>query len=223
MSEDSAAIPISLLSLEIDLEKAFARLADSGPSTAKSPPFKIVIPGEKLGDDSLSLASLLTSMLAEFEDIERVLQGLQEEPAAPEEKQTIEDAVAVVSSHELQDPQALSKVLEPLQSEAARFELLFRHAKAELDHLDIYRLSRMAPDDLMGAIRRRQRLDSLQSLVVFLRTLARAADSFEALELPRPHIRDYLRHLYLMKDWNEMARLVRLLEVAVAEGPPSSS
>ena len=53
--------------------------------------------------------------------------------------------------------------------------------------------------------------------------MARAADSFEALDLPLPHIRDYLRHLYLMKDWNEMARLVRLLEAAVVEDPRASS
>ncbi len=223
MSEDAPALKISRLSLEVDLERAFARLTDSGSPGQKSPPFKIVIPGETLAEDSISLATLLTSMLAEFEDIERVLQGLQEEPIDPEERQIIEDAVAVVSSHELQDPQVLSEVLEPLQSEAARFELLFRHAKAELDRLDIYRLSRMPSAELMDAIRRRRRLCSLQSLVAFLRTLARAADSFEALDLPRPHIRDYLRHLYLMQDWNEMARLVRLLEAAVAEEPPSSS
>ena len=223
MSEDSSNLPISRLSLEVDLERAFARLTDSGTSGKKSPPFKIVIPGERLAEDSISLASLLTSMLAEFEDIERVLQGLREESIEPEEQRTIEDAVAVVSNHELQDPQTLSQVLEPLQSEAARFELLFRHARTELDRLDIYRLSRMPSDELMAAIRRRQRLPALQSLVAFLRTLARAADSFEALDLPLPHIRDYLRHLYLMKDWNEMARLVRLLEAAVVEDPRASS
>lgn len=222
MTPDASNSSVPWLALDSHLELVFERLARASPSAEKGPPFRIVIPGKQLEDDSLSLAALLTSMLAEFEDIERVLQSLQEQPEIPADPSTpriLEDAVAVVSSQELQDPQALSAALEPLQSETARFELLFQHAKEELDRLDIYHLSRLPPGDLIEAMRRGQEVDAVQNLVAFLHTLARAADTFEALQLPKPHIRDYLRHLYLMNDWNEMARLVRLLEAAVAGSP----
>ena len=47
------------------------------------------------------------------------------------------------------------------------------------------------------------------------RSIQIAADSFERLDLPRPHIRDYLEHLYSLQDWDRMAELVQSLRLAV--------
>ena len=74
----------------------------------------------------------------------------------------------------------------------------------------------MPSEQVISVLRHEQNLRTVQSLVEFLRSLNIAADSFEALELPQPHIRDYLRHLYMMKDWSEMGRLVQVLEIAAS-------
>lgn len=212
-----------LLATDLDLEEAFERLFGHGLSGPEPQAMKVVIPGEQLDSDAGSLANLFTSVLAEFEEIDDVLQSLQEgdldlpfdfEDSAVTQRLT-EDAVAFVSRRELENPLALERALAPLEDERHRFEVLFAKAQHGLDRLDVYRLSRLPPEELIRRMRCQENVTMLQNLVGFLRTLSRAADSFEALRLPEPHIRDYLRHLYLMRDWQEMARLVRLLEAAV--------
>ena len=76
-------------------------------------------------------------------------------------------------------------------------------------------MSLQPAESLFYEMREEKGLAALRYLVEFLRSLQRAADSFELLELPRHHVRDYLRHLYLMKDWREMERRVKVLEMAV--------
>lgn len=184
---------------------------------------RALIPAEILSSAPSSMAELLASALAEYEEIEAVVANLKEhEGSETGEGTVIEDAVAVVSDAELGDPEALVRALEPLQSKTAQIEFLYARAKYGLDRLDIYRLSRMSAAELLEAIRQQNNKRSIQSVVQFLHALNCAAETFEALELPRHHIRDYLRHLYMMPDWQEMERLVEVLEVAAAGLPEAA-
>ncbi len=178
---------------------------------------RALIPAELLAAAPSSLAELLTSALAEYEEIESVLANLSEHDTGPTEGETvIEDAVAVVKDTELSDPEALTRALEPLQTKTAQIEFLYARARYGLDRLDVYRLSRMSGEELLQVIRKQNNQRSIQSVVHFLHALNLAAESFESLDLPHPHIRDYLRHLYRMPNWEEMGRLVEVLEIAVA-------
>jgi hypothetical protein len=98
-----------------------------------------------------------------------------------------------------------------------RLELLLRQARHTLRRLQVYRLSRKQPGQLVGELRKADHLRTLQYLVGFLRSIELAAESFEQLELPRPHIRDYLEHLYSLEDWDQMAELVQTLRGAVSK------
>ena len=211
------ALLAHLLEEEVDLDDAFDRLLRSREEDEEAVAMKAVVPGEALASGETTLAVLLASVLEEYEDIDQLIGGLREHDQAAILDRPLEDAVAVVSEAELADPEALSRALEPLHSERAKFEFLFDTAKRALDRLDVYRLSRKPSEELVKILRREEKLRTVQSLVGFLRSLNSAADSFEALDLPSPHIRDYLRHLYLMGDWSEMARLVSVLEVAVSQ------
>ena len=205
-----------LLDEDVDLDKAFDRLLDAqGEGGVDRAVLKSVLPGDSLASGEMTLAVLLASVLSEYRDIEQLIEGLREDHAEARPVRAIEDAVAVVSEEELANPEQLSRVLEPLQ-EQTRFEHLFEVAKGALDELDIYELSRKSPNDLVTVLREGGTLRTIQSSVDFLRSLNVAANTFEAMDMPRPHIREYLRHLYLMRDWDEMARLVGLLEVAVS-------
>lgn len=227
-SSEGRALLEQLIASDADLEAAFESLLGASDTSdepsAAAAQLRGVIPGDALGtgNDSATLAGLLTSVAAEYEDIEAVLEGLHEasgEHDLPDRSQLNGDAVAFVSSEELSDPEVLVRVLEPLQSESSRLEVLFGKVRHGLDRLDIYRLSQRSPEDLLDILQREQNLRTVQALVEFLRTLTLAADTFEALELPRPHIRDYLRHLYTMGDWKEMRRLVDKLESTVRDLP----
>jgi hypothetical protein len=209
-----------MLGTEIDLDEAFERLVHrpTPAERAEKITMRAVVPGDALVSGDHTLTVLLTSVLSEYEEIEKLIEGFREHEAdghaaggAPRE-----DAIAYVSEEDLADPRALAKALQPLHSESARFEFLFEMAKRALDRLDIYQLSQMPSEQVIGVLRNEQNLRTVQSLVEFLRSLNIAADSFEALELPQPHIRDYLRHLYMMKDWSEMGRLVQVLEIAAS-------
>lgn len=207
-----------LLGNDVDLDEAFERLIHRPVPAGREERTAMVavVPGEALISGDHTLTVLLTSVLAEYEEIEKLIEGFREHEALSRPGQPTEDAIAYVSEAELSDPQALEKALSPLQSETARFEFLFEMAKRALDRLDIYQLSQKPSDQVIAMLRHEQNLRVVQSLVEFLRSLNIAADSFEALELPQPHIRDYLKHLYMMKDWNEMGRLVQVLEIAAS-------
>ena len=203
-----------LLDEDVDLELAFDRLLDVQATNAEPDAvLKSRLPGDCMASDRHSLAVLLSSVLAEYEDIEALIEGLRENPDTA--SHSPQDAVAVVSEEELANPEALSRALEPLQ-QRDRFEKLFESAKGALDELDIYELSRKSPAEVVTVLRDGGNLRTVQASVDFLRSLSVAADTFETMDLPHPHIREYLRHLYLMRDWGEMSRLVGILEVAVS-------
>lgn len=206
---------------DLDLDRAFARLeTQDGESEGSS--IRALIPAEILASAPTSVAELLASALAEYEEIEAAVANLKEHEGGESDQTVIEDAVAVVSDAELADPEALARALEPLQSKTAQIEFLYARAKYGLDRLDVYRLSRMSARQLLAVIRQQNSQRSLRSVVQFLHALNCAAETFEALELPPPHIRDYLRHLYMMPDWQEMERLVEVLETAVAGLPETA-
>ena len=203
--------------VEPELEAAFERLVDP-PLDGNVQPLKIVIPSDALHQDGLSLAQLLTNLVADYDEIDSLLDGLKDsasEPPSPSAKQTLDDAIAFVSDAELADPQALSRAVEPLQTARGQLDLQLAKLRHCLDRLDVYRLSRLPSHALMPILQQPDHLDSLHGLEDFLRSLNRAADAFEALDLPRPHIRDFLRHLCAMSDWQEMGHLVHVLEAAV--------
>lgn len=203
--------------VEPEVEAAFERLVGP-PMDVAAQPLKIVIPSQALHQDGLSLAQLLTNLVADYDEIDGLLDGLQDasvEPAPPSATQTIEDAIAFVSHAELADPEALRRAVEPLQAARGHLDLQLAKMRRCLDRLDVYRLSRLPSHALMPILQQPDHMDSLQGLEEFLRSLNRAADAFEALDLPRPHIRDFLRHLCAMPDWKEMGHLVHILEAAV--------
>ena len=197
---------------DADLDQLFERLVASRTGNGE-PVVQAVVPGDVLASGRDALETFLDTVLVEYAEIEAALDGLREAPQSA--RTVIEDAVAVVTEEELGDPAALARVLEPLDSDTARFEFLYDMARSTLERLDAYKLSRKPTSTLVDAVRQEEDLHAVRYLVEFLRALQRAADSFEALELPEPHVRDYLRHLYLMNDWMEMRRLVQLLEAAV--------
>lgn len=205
-----------LLATDADLERAFDRLARGIPGN-RTTPLQAVVPGEALDPEDHDLAGLLSSITSEYDDIDRLI-GCLRESETPTDGGTagLEDAVAFVSAEELADPAALEQAVAPLSTEQVRLEALFARARHGLDRLHVYRLSSRSPDHLIEVMRQEKNLRAIQELVEFLRALTLAADTFESLDLPRPHIRDYLRHLYTMQDWGEMGRLVRLLELTVA-------
>ncbi|MEM6455502.1 MAG: hypothetical protein AAF772_10440 [Acidobacteriota bacterium] len=214
---------------DIALERALRESPDAHAASAPSTrPLRAVVSGVALDADVGTLDDLLTTLRAEISDIDRVLMALREHEAA-EVGAPVERPVAVVSSETLGDPQALSQMLAPHFSQRLRFEQLFEQAKDALERLDAYQLSTRAPDGVVDEMRAEDDLRRLEFVVEFLRSLQGAAASFEALHLPVPHIRDYLTHLYRMRDWREMSRLVLQLELCArahvsasnAPDPPS--
>lgn len=210
--DDSTSILRHLLASE-DLDRAFERIFAADALAAEASAVQVVVPGDVLAA-GVDLPAFLETVLAQYDEIETVLSGLREVDAGDG---SVDDAVAVVSEAELADPESLARALAPLQSETARLEFLFAQARAFLERLQVYRLSRCPPPMLVAILRQEHNLRTLQYLVEFLRSLQRAADSFEALALPQPHIRDYLQHLYSMGDWQQMRRLVRNLEASVGK------
>jgi hypothetical protein len=184
-----------------------------GREEVRRAPLRAVVPAEALADGP-RLVELLGSVVAEYEDIERSLAALRDETG---DWQRIDPntSIAFVTEAELLDPVSLERALRPLQSETARFEFLFAQARVALQRLDGYRLSRRRPEEVVVRLSEEDQLRNLQYVVEFLVSLQSAAESFEELQLPEPHVRDYLEHLYRMKDWREMGRLVRVLEYAV--------
>lgn len=206
-----AAVLERLLDAETDLDAAFDRLARKA-SKSESGSMRAVVPGEALASGDLTLAVLLASVLSEYEEIEDMLDGLREVDGG----HTIDDQVLVISQEQLADPHRLHTALETLRTETERFEFLFATAKTSLDRLDVFELSKRPTEELVAILQSEGNLGRLQALVEFLRFLQDAAESFEALALPRPHIRDYLHQLYTMRNWQEMGRLVGVLTGAVS-------
>lgn len=215
-----------LLATDLDLEKAFDRLISLRRETPESAAtVQMVVPQELLVAGPDALAKLLDSLLEEYEEIDTLLSSLREQDEEKGEGESAEvtSLVSHLSVEELEDPESLSGVLAPLTTDRAKFEYLFGQAKSVLDRLDSYHLSERSTNAVVDELRADQHLKKIQYLVEFLRSLHSAADSFEALDLPSSHIRDYLTHLYRMGDWREMRRLVHHLEIAVGRLLPVSS
>lgn len=197
------------------LEQAFARALCTEGQEEEGSSMRIVIPNDLIDLDGTSLQRMVDSVSAEWGEIENLLSALEVHDSGSEDR-VLEDAVAVVSEKDLGDPEALAKALEPLQSEANKLEFLYDRAKYGLDRLSDYELSDLSPSQLLAVLRTQQNYQAVQNLVGFLRSLNRAAETFEALSLPRSQIRQYLKQLYSMEDWREMESWVRWLETAVA-------
>jgi hypothetical protein len=175
---------------------------------------RAVVPAELLRSCAGDADHFVSQVFAAFDEIEDVLAALEERrrtvPGGSHASTT-----AVVPEEVIADPAELLRAVDRVQSDATRLELLLRQARHTLRRLQVYRLSRRHPGQLLGEIRKADHLRTLQYLVEFLRSIQVAADSFEKLELPRPHIRDYLEHLYSLQDWDQMSELVGTLRGAV--------
>ena len=203
-----------LLASERDLDAAFENL-HRRRRDGETPVVRALIPKELLGVEKTSFEEFLNSVLAELDEIESALDGLREVESADTVGDAVPGGASPVPPSLLFDGRRLEEVVEALDNDRDRFEFLLDQARDCLRRLEGYRLSRQETDTLVQALGEKENVWTIQYLVEFLRSLHRAADSFESLDLPAPHIRDYLSHLYSMKDWEEMARLVRFLERAV--------
>jgi hypothetical protein len=207
----------SIFTGDAELEQALDGMlspAEDGRETRQQS-VHALIPHESLGAKSLGPASLLEEVFDAFEEIDEALAALHELSVAAGNDPALDPTCAVVPDSALSDPEQLYLAIELACDETAKLELLVRQARQALSRLEVYRLSEKPPGELISELRSANHLGCLQYLVEFLHSIHVAAESFETLELPRYHIRDYLRHLYLMEDWNAMEDLVKRLETAV--------
>ncbi len=164
-------------------------------------------------------AEFIEQVFEAFEEIEKVLTPLMlrasNVPSLLDEHPT-----AVVPEDTVADPEVLIQAIDRAQDERQRFELLFRQAKHSLKRLAPYRLVQSSRGALISQMRKANNQSALQQVVGFLRSVHSAAVTFEKLELPRYHIKEYLEYLYLMEDWNAMAQLVRQLELTTVRYCP---
>ena len=208
----------ALLESVFEAEGGDEEMLDSAlePETAKTGrrPVQALVPSEALSWRFVDLEHLLSQVAADFDEIDELLAAFHRgEGCTPELSERLRTAL---EQHETAlDPSAVVRVIDRLPDEATRFQVLFRQARHALRNLKVYRLSRHPPGRVLSLLRQEQNLPTLLYLVEFLRAIHHAAESFEKIEIPRPHIRDYLEYLYQMEDWAEMERLVQRLERAV--------
>jgi hypothetical protein len=198
--------------LEEILDRSLTPIRDNGTEPGKA--VQAVVPAEMLRARGADAGLLLDQVFDAFDEIDEVLTTLHEEgPQVGLEGS--ESSITVVPDHSLGDPVQLIRAIDRVRTDAEKLQLLLRQAKHCLRRLDRYRLTDRRPGQIVAEMRNADHLRTLQYLVEFLSSIHHAAESFEMLELPRPHIRDYLEHLYRMEDWEGMATLVRRLEEAV--------
>ena len=148
-----------------------------------------------------------------FDEIDEVLESLDREPQSGEHR--LVSATAVVPEESIADPLDLIRAIDRVNSEAEKLDLLFRQARHTLHQLRAYRLSRRPAGQVLSQMRQANHIPTLQYLIDCLSSIMKAADSFEKIDLPRPHIKDYLEYLYGMEDWDGMSALVARLQGAV--------
>lgn len=199
-----------------DLEEALEGFfgAGDGAGDGQATKVRAVVPAELLRSEGWHPAEMLDQVFDAFDEIDQALGSLRERRLA-RSGDAREAEPAVVPESLIADPEELANAIERAHTEAAKLELLFRQARHTLRRLEVYRLSERPPGRLVEEMRRADDLQSLQYLIEFLRSIHIAAESFEELDLPRVHIRDYLVHLYQMDDWSEISNLVKLLRAAV--------
>jgi len=201
---------------EGDVEQLVDRSLAPGESDTRGGRLSLraLIPAELLGSQGADPERLLDEVFAAFDGIEELLANLEDRRRVAGSA-TSPAALAVVPDEVVADPMALLQVVDRMRTEAEKLELLLRQARHTLRRLQAYRLSRRPRGQLIAEMRRSNRIPDLQYLIDFLRSIQLAADSFERLDLPRPHIREYLEHLYSIEDWDRMAALVQSLRRAV--------
>ena len=148
-----------------------------------------------------------------FDEIDEVLASLDEGSASEDPRGKL--VTTVVPEEAIADPLDLIRAIDRVNSEAEKLDLLFRQARHTLHKLRAYRLTRRPAGQVLNQMRHANHIPTLQYLIDFLSSIMKAADSFEMIDLPRPHIKDYLEYLYGMKDWEGMSELVRRLQGAV--------
>lgn len=189
-------------------------VSDEGEVRQSGRSLEVIVPPHLLSDGGGSTVAFLDRVFEAFEEIDLVLSDMQAS-RRPLPRIRVDVSTVVVPEEAVGDPIRLMRVVDRMQGEADKLDLIFRQAKHDLKRLSRFRISKKAPGAVIGDMREGGELVTLQYLVSFLHSIYLAADSFEALEIPRPHIRDYLEFLYRMEDWDAMARLVRRLEQAV--------
>jgi len=205
-----------------DLEEALDSFlaSEHGESPGSPSRVRAVVPAQLLKSESWHPAEILDQVFDAFEEIDEALDVLRNRTLSWG-RSARDSRPAVVPESLIAEPAELARAIEHAHTEAAKLEILFRQARHVLRRLETYRLSQRPPGQLVEEMRRANDLTSLQYLIEFLRSIHMAAESFEELDLPRVHIRDYLIHLYQMEDWGSMSQLVNLLRAAVmkyAEG-----
>ena len=195
------------------IDRAFPSTTEGVPLEPLTP-LLAVVPEAILEAPPEEVATFLESVFAAFDELDAVLSSI---PEGSLEASTVrgEVPVAIVPDDVIAHPEELLQAIDRVTSESAKLELLVRHAKNDLRRLKRYRLSRQPAGAVVAEMRRADELKTLQYLVEFLHSIQTAADSFERIELPRPHIRDYLEHLYQMEDWDRLGVLVHMLERTV--------
>lgn len=197
--------------LEAAIDHSLAPVAEDSDAPGRR--LLAVVPAEVMASAGGDPSSFLEQVFDAFDEIDQVLASLREETGTVSDRFVAD--IAVVPEEVIGDPVELMRSIDRVEGHAAKLALLLRQAKHCLKRLHRYRLSRRPPGAVITDMRTADDVPTLQFLVDFVRSIYVAADSFEALELPRPHIRDYLEHLYRMEDWDELSSLVRRLQQAV--------
>lgn len=198
-----------------DVEALLAELVSDDSGVGRSGrSVEVIVPPHLLSDGGGNAVAFLDRVFEAFEEIDLVLAEVQA-TRHPVSRIRLDVSSVVVPDDVVGDPIRLMKAVDRVHGEAEKLDLIFRQAKHDLKRLSRFRISRKSPGAIVGDMRAEGELVTLQYLVSFLHSVYLAADSFEALDIPRPHIRDYLEFLYQMEDWDAMADLVRRLEKAV--------
>ncbi len=197
--------------LETTLNRCLSPSTTSG-GAAMVRQVRALVPAELLGGYGAS--GFIDQVFSAFDEIEEVLKPFRTEVSTGS-SDSMSTTMAIVPESVLADPAELIRAIDLLEDEAQKLDILFRQAKHVLHKLRAYRLTKRSTGNLLSEMRSNNHIPTLQYVVDFLRSIQQAATNFEKLELPRPHIRDYLEHLYHLKDWESMAELVRRFEEAV--------
>lgn len=175
---------------------------------------EVIVPESLLGETPWNTTAFLDRLFEAFDEIDDVLVAFSSiEGVLPAFQVNVDDTSAVESEDGA--PHDFLKAVDRVESNQEKLELMIRQTRHELRRLRRFRLARKSPGRLLADIRLSGELPTLQYLVGFLHSIHVAADSFEKIGIPRPHIRDYLEFLYRMEDWDEMDALVGKLRQAV--------
>jgi len=175
---------------------------------------EVVIPDSLLGEAPGETAAFLDRVFEAFEEIDQVLAVFQQMNIGVPEIDVRGMEKELLDEDEGKGVGFL-RAVDRVPTNQEKLHLMIRQTRHELKRLKPFRLARKSPGRLLSDIRSSGELPTLQYIVEFLHSIHLAADSFEKIGIPRPHIRDYLEFLYRMEDWEEMNNLVSKLHKAV--------